>query len=132
MNSTPGYSMIITVVGAGASGNGGDGANAKSANLNGPNGITIDANNRVFFTDQGNNRVRLYDPTQGIVQAFAGFPAFNGDQTALTTMFNNPTGVAVDGLGNVYVTDSGNNLIRLIDTTGKVTTIAGTTASGDA
>jgi len=129
-----GYSTITTVVGSanGASGNTGDGSNSRSASTNKPNGISLDSTGRVFFTDLGNNRERLFDPAQGIVQSFAGFPTFNGDQTALTTMFNNPTGVAVDGTGIVYVTDSGNNLIRTIDTTGKVTTIAGVLTGGDA
>lgn len=131
-NQSAGYSQIITVVGGGAAGNAGDGSNAKSATLNHPNGITLDANNNIIFTDLNNNRVRMFSQSMGIIQAVAGFPTFNGDQTALTTTFNNPTGIAVDANGVIYVADSGNNLIRTIDTTGKVTTIAGSINNGDA
>jgi len=124
-NKSAGYSAIITVIGTGVAGNSGDGANGKAALINHPFGITIDPTSRIFFTDGFNGRTRLYDQTQGIVQGFAGWPLFNGDQAALQTLFNNPTGIAIDPTGIVYVADSGNNTIRKIDTSGNVTTIAG-------
>ena len=79
-NSSPGYSQIVTLVGTGTPGNSGDGSNAKAATTNHPVGISIDATNRIFFTDLNNNRARLFDQTQGIVQAVAGLPTFNGDR----------------------------------------------------
>jgi sugar lactone lactonase YvrE len=66
------------------------------------------------------------------VTAFAGASTFNGDQAALLTMFSGPTGIAVDQSGNIYVADSGNNLIRKIGTDNQVVTIAGQKSGGDA
>jgi len=128
-----GFSGITTIVGTGSSGNSGDGGNGKFAAIStGTNGLSLDANGKLFFTDRSNNRARVFDLSSGLVTAFAGASNFNGDQEALKTMFNNPTGIAVDQAGNLYVADSGNNLIRKIDTNGQVVTIAGQRSGGDA
>jgi filamentous hemagglutinin family protein len=132
-NIFPGFSAIVTVFGTGSSGNAGDGNLAKLATVsNGLNGLSIDSNGRLFLTDRTNSRVRVVDQTMGIVQAFAGAPTFNGDQAALQTMLNTPTGIAVDGAGIIYLADTGNNIIRKVDTSGQVTTIAGARSGGDA
>ena len=127
----PGFSSIVTVVGTGSSGNAGDGGNAKFASVSsGLSGLSLDALGRLFFTDRSNNRARVFDTTTGLVTSFAGAATFNGDQGALQTMFNAPTGIAVDQAGNIYVADSGNNIIRKIDTNNVVTTIAGVKGGG--
>jgi sugar lactone lactonase YvrE len=133
-NTFPGFSAINTIVGTGSNANSGDGGVGKSAGIStATNGLSLDPNGKLYFTDRNNNRARVFDTVGGVVNAFAGAPTFNGDQAALQTMFANPTGVAVDAAGNVYIADSGNNLLRKIDTTGQVTTIAGSKGgSGDA
>ena len=132
-SSFAGFSGINTIVGTGSNQNAGDGGPGRSAGIStGTNGLSLDPSGKLYFTDRTNNRARVFDTVGGIVGGFAGSPSFNGDQAALATMFFNPTGVTVDTGGNVYVTDSGNNLIRKIDTTGQVTTIAGVKTGGDA
>jgi sugar lactone lactonase YvrE len=117
---------IKTVVGtAGSGGSGGDNGPPRAATLDTPNGLALDASDDLFFADRGNNRVRQWNQAAGVVQAVAGAATFNGDQTSLTTMFSAPTGIASDAAGNVYITDTGNNRIRKIDTSGNVTTLAG-------
>jgi sugar lactone lactonase YvrE len=102
----------------------GDGAAAKLAQLNSPNGIFVDSRGRILIADRGNNRVRTIN-SAGVMQSVTGFNPFNGDQTALTTMLSVPIGVASDAAGNIYVTDSGNARVRMIDIHGNVTTLAG-------
>jgi sugar lactone lactonase YvrE len=130
-NTFPGFSGINTIVGTGSNANAGDGGPGRSAGIGTTtNGLSLDPNGKLYFTDRNNNRVRVFDTVSGLVNAFAGSPTFNGDQAALQTMFSNPTGVAVDAAGNIYIADSGNNLLRKIDTANQVTTIAGSRGGG--
>jgi len=75
----------------------------------------------------------LYLPAQGLITvAGTGNSGYNGDNIpAVTAELNNPTGVAVDAHGNVYVTDADNHRVRKIDTAGVITTFAGTGAYGN-
>jgi sugar lactone lactonase YvrE len=130
-NKFGGFSELTTIVGTGSNANSGDGVNGRFAGIStNTSGLSLDPNGRIFFSDRANNRVRVFDPSTGLVTAFAGAPTFNGDQEALKTMFNGPTGVAVDAAGDIFVSDTGNNLIRKIDTNGTVTTIAGVKGGG--
>ena len=130
-NQFAGFSDLVTIVGTGSNANSGDGGNGKFAGIStGTTGLGLDGAGRIFFSDRTNNRIRVFDPATGLVTAFAGAPTFNGDQEARKTMFNTPTGVAVDDAGNIYVSDTGNNLIRKVDTNGQVTTIAGVKGGG--
>jgi sugar lactone lactonase YvrE len=106
------------------SGNTGDGGTATLAFLNNPDGLFVDGQGNILFSDRGNNRIRMVNAS-GIVVAVAGANRFNGDQLATATLLNGPTGIARDSAGNIYFADSGNNIIRKVDTTGNVTTIAG-------
>jgi sugar lactone lactonase YvrE len=121
-------SSIQTVAGTGTSGNGGDGSTASLGTLSNPSGVTVDAAGNVLFTDRGNNRIRIVNAS-GLLNAFAGANRFNGDQGALTALLNAPTGIARDAAGNIYFADSGNQIIRKIDASGNVITIAGTAGS---
>lgn len=90
-----------------------------------PTGLAVAANGDVFIADTGNNKIRVLSP-DGNVSTLAG----NGtagfmDGAGSQAQFSGPTGVAVDAAGNVYVADQGNQLIRLIDAGGNVTTYAG-------
>jgi sugar lactone lactonase YvrE len=122
-----GYGAITTIIGTGAGGNAGDGNLGKLATVGdkGVTGLALDANGKLYFTDRVNNRVRVFDPTSGLVSGFAGAAGFNGDGPCAQTQFNNPTGIAIDGQGNTYVADTSNNIIRKIDSACNVTTIAG-------
>ena len=106
-----------------------DGAGA-AAVFNGPAGITSDGSS-LYVSDSGNNTIRKIEIATGLVTTLAGTAA-NGciDAIGTAASFNKPFGIATDG-GNLYVSDSGNNKIRQINiATGKVTTLAGSGASG--
>ena len=81
----------------------------------------------------GTNLVKIYDPSSNQTSNFAGINHFAGDGGSLATgaLFNQPTGIAVDGSGNVYVADTGNHRVRKIDTTGGISTVVGTGAAGN-
>ena len=91
-----------------------------------PNSVAIDSNNNIYVADSGNSTIRKIN-TSGSVSLFAGRPGRTGatDAMGLGARFNNPQGVGVDSAGNVYVADTGNNLIRKINTSGSVSTLAG-------
>jgi hypothetical protein len=103
--------------------------------FNGPTGVAVDANDNVFIADSGNDTIRVLTP-DGTVTTLAGTPGVSGtsDGPEGNALFNQPAGVAVDANDNVYIADSGNNTIRVLTSSGTVTTLAGTpgvTGSGD-
>jgi len=119
---------INTVVGTGFSGVLGDGGPATSAQLNEAEDIAVDSHGNLFIVDYGNSRIRKVD-TAGIIVTIAGNSnnGYSGDGGAATSAtLNQPTGVAVAASGNVYIADFQNNRIRKVDTSGTITTFAGT------
>lgn len=103
----------------------------KVARFNHPFGLAVDANGNLYIADEGNNVIRKMDTT-GLVSTFAGIGGVKGAANGVDSLatFNKPFGVATDAAGNVYVTDAGNNLIRMIGTAGTVSTFAGTGIAG--
>ncbi len=98
-----------------------------------PAGMAVDANDNLLVADFGNNTIRKITP-DGTVTTFAGSGIMgSADGTVATAQFNGATGVGVDQYGVVFVADYYNNKIRKIDTSGNVTTFAGTglIGSGD-
>ena len=130
MVSTTG--IISNVAGTGAQGYSGDGANATAAELNAPYGVTVDATGNVYIADSYNNRIRMVSTT-GIISTVAGTRAqgYSGDganATAAALFF--PIDVTVDATGNIYITDFVNNRIRMVSTSGIISTFAGTGLPG--
>ncbi len=119
--------VITTVAGYGAPGYGGDGGSATRARLLVPTSVAYDTNGNLFIADLGNNRVRRVSAS-GIITTVAGtgVKGFGGDGAPATkARLSYPTGVATDRFGNVFVSDFGNNRVRVVDKNGVITTIAG-------
>ena len=118
---------IGTVAGTGVTGFAGDGGPALAAQFDGPRAIAGDAAGNLYVADDNNHRIRRIDPA-GIITTVAGTGtgAFAGDGgPAAAAQLNHPRGVSVDGRGDVFVADSMNHRIRMIDPDGRITTVAG-------
>lgn len=126
--------VITTVAGTGSAGFSGNGGAAISAQLNAPTSVAFDGSGSVYIADRGNNVIRKIS-SGGIISTFAGtagMAGYSGDGGAATAAtLNAPTGMAIDALGNLYVTDKANNVIRKISTSGTISTIAGTGIAGN-
>jgi uncharacterized protein (TIGR03437 family) len=121
---------IVTIAGAGAGGFGGDGGAATSALLSGPQGVVVDAAGNVYIADTGNHRVRKVSP-QGVITTVAGANPAGGDNgPATSARFFQPSGVALDASGNLYISDTLNNRVRRVSKTGVIVTIAGVGSAG--
>ncbi len=107
----PGPSRIVAGGGNTAFG---DGGAAVDARLNGPTGVTVDAQGNVYLADRGNNRVRKVD-TYGIITTVAGTGAQgnSGDNGPATlARLNEPSSVSLDPAGNLLTADTGNHRVR--------------------
>jgi len=127
--------VITTVAGGakdGAAGFAGDGGRATRAQLNNPTGVVVDSAGNVFVADSANQRIRRIDAVTGVINTIAGgaakgAPGSGGDGGPATrAQLSGPSGVAIDGAGNLLIADTGNQRIRRIENaTGLLTTIAG-------
>ncbi len=120
--------MITTVAGTGEGGYSGDGGPAGTAQLNSPSGVAVDGSGNVYIADTQNHRIRRVDATGMIITiAGTGESGYSGDGgPAVAARLNAPAGVAVDGSGNLFIADTVNERIRRVDSSGNITTIAGT------
>lgn len=121
------YLYLFTWCGTGDAGR--DDGPANLATFAFPCGITVDSNGYFYVADTGNHLIRKVSPT-GVVTTIAGtgISGFvNGNVS--NSRFYNPTGVAIDGNGTLYVADMGNNVIRKIEN-GIVSTLAGSGTVG--
>ncbi|MFI5096581.1 MAG: NHL repeat-containing protein [Candidatus Acidiferrales bacterium] len=124
--------MISTIAGTGFPGVLGDGGPATSAQVYQPIGLAVDSLGNVYIADFGNSKIRKVD-TSGTINTIAGTGSIgnSGDGGPATAAFlNQPTGVAVDRAGNVYIADNQNSRVRKVDTSGTITTIVSTSTSG--
>jgi NHL repeat len=119
--------VIHLVAGNGTEGDRGDNGPAVRAELASPQGVAVDAKGDVFIADTYNNVVREVTP-RGFISTVAGdgTPGYRGDNgPAVRAELSSPTGLALDALGNLYIADAGNNVIRRVSTSGVITTVAG-------
>ena len=124
--------IISTVAGTGTGTYGGDGGPATAAQLNRPSGMGMDAAGNLYVADFDNNRVRKIN-TSGVISTIAGTgtSGYSGDGGAGTSAnLALPFRVAVDGPGNVYIADFLNSRVRKVNTSGVITTVAGTGTNG--
>ena len=122
---------ITTVAGSyGLGGNySGDGGAATNAALNSPSSVAVDGSGNLYIADTWNAVIRKVD-TNGMITTVAGNDnldwGYSGDGgPATNATLNLPSGVAVDGSGNVYIADEYNSVIRKVDTNGYIWTVAG-------
>ena len=106
----------------------GDGGPATSALMRNPWKLTVDGLGNLYISDRNNHVVRRVDATTGTISTVAGTGrrGFTGDGgPATSAMFSHPCGVAVDGLGNLYISDRSNYRVRVVDSSGNIRTLAG-------
>src|ERR1700690_1270639 len=118
---------VVTTIAGRAGVPGSVDGNGTAALFNNPSGVAVDATGNVYVADTGNDTIRKITPA-GVVSTPVGTPGTSGstDGTGPAALFNNPSGVAVDATGNVYVADTGNDTIRKITPAGVVSTPVGT------
>ncbi|MGE0101351.1 MAG: NHL repeat-containing protein [Blastocatellales bacterium] len=113
----------VTTIAGGASGF----ANGPGdlARFFGPAGVAVDSAGNIIVADYGNHRIRRIDPNRNVTTIAGTGQSGRKDGPAAEAEFSEPTSVAIDDAGRIYVLDSGTNLVRRIDASGMVTTIAG-------
>jgi sugar lactone lactonase YvrE len=126
------------IAGTGTSGYAGDGAAATSAKLAAPKSVAVTPDGAIYIADSGNNVIRRIDPVSGFISTFAGGASTIcvladdslGDGCLATqAKFSASAGIISDAIGNLYVSDSGNNVVRELSTNGYVYLIAGGTTA---
>jgi ribosomal protein S11 len=124
--------IISTYAGTGSPGFSGDSSAATSAQLDAPNGIAVDSSGNLYIADIHNARIRMVTPA-GIIYTIAGTGTvgYSGDGgPATAAQLRQPTGVAADNRGNIFVSDGSDYRIRKINSSGIISTVAGTGSSG--
>ena len=119
--------LVQTVAGNGSPGDGGDGGPAGLAQLNQPAACQLDSYGNLYIADTLNHRIRKVSAA-GVISTVAGAGAsgYSGDDgPATAAQLAAPLGVAVDDSGDIYIADSGNNVIRLVTPDRVIHTIAG-------
>jgi sugar lactone lactonase YvrE len=123
---------LTIVAGNGLSGFGGDGGPAPAAQLNYIHCIALDSSGNLYIADTNNNRIRKVT-VAGIITTVAGTGAWGsrGDGGAATSaQLAAPRGVAVDQAGNIFIADSGNDVIRVVTGDGIINRFAGNGTRG--
>ena len=133
--------IITTIAGNGTTGFSGDGGPATAAELSYPTGVAVDNAGNVYVADNSNNRIRKINAA-GIITTVVGsgtvgtipggmtgsYTGDGGPATAAT--INTPYYLYIDNSGNMYIPDQGNNVVRMVNAAGIITTIAGNGTAG--
>ena len=135
--------IIATLAGNGTAGYSGDGGPATRAELNLPLGAAVDSSGNVYIADAGGSSATTGTTVSGgLVRKVtsggtistvtgSGTAGYFGDGgPASNALINTPSGVAVDAAGNLYIVDTGNSRIRKVDSSGTITTVAGSNTVG--
>ena len=121
--------VVTTIAGSGTAGFSDGTGNTAQFNL--PYGICCDGSGNIYVADTKNNRIRKIT-TSGVVTTIAGSGTAGFlDGKNINANFNNPQGLCVNSIGDIYVADTENNKIRKIATSGDVSTLSGNGSCGD-
>lgn len=132
--------LVVNVAGTGARAFGGDGGPANDARLDLPSAVVVDSQNNVIIADQANFRLRKVTP-EGVISTICGSSTagYTGDGgPAADATLRGPRGQAappasridIDAQDRIYIADTGNHVVRIIDTDGTIRTVAGTGEAG--
>jgi sugar lactone lactonase YvrE len=123
-------SGVVSTLAGLAGGIGSEDGTGSDARFNRPGGVAVDSGGTVYVADTFNNTIRKITPS-GVVSTLAGLAASQGSAvgTGSAARFNQPSGVAMDSAGNVYVADTYNHTIRKSTPAGFVGTLAGLAGS---
>ena len=125
---------IVTAAGDGIAGYEGDNGPASAAELNAPRQLAFDSAGNVFIADTKNNVIREVVKATGDIITFAGngTAGYTGDQGPATRAeLSSPFDVAIDSAGDLFISDTGNNVVReVVEATGDIVTFAGTGTAG--
>ncbi len=132
--------VITNIAGTGASGSTGDGGAATAATLKTPTGVAVSAAGNLYIADTGNGVIREVTLASGKIATVAGTIGATGSGTphpspgdggpATLATLSAPVGITLDAVGNLYIADIGDNALRVVNTSGTISTIAGTDAAG--
>ena len=118
--------IISTFAGTGVPGLSGDGGLATIARLSSPRGLALDSFGNLYIADTGNHRIRMVTPS-GVISTVAGSdPGSAGDGGPATqAKLRDPSRIAVDPDGSLYIADTSNSRIRKVAVGGLISTLAG-------
>ena len=132
--------VITTVAGNGIAAYAGDGGQATAASMGNPQQVVVDYSGNLYIAAAGDDAVRFVSVSSGVITTLAGDGTICSPSTAAcgdggtagggSSKLNAPSGLALDSLGNLYVADTGDNRVRRIDTSGNISTVAGTGTAG--
>lgn len=122
--------IISTIAGGYVTAFTGDGGPATKALLNQPMGVTFDQQDNLYIADYNNARVRRVNAHTGIITTVAGSSQVGDMGRATAAVIVEPAGTAFDAAGNLFISDQGDNRIRVVGVHGLIATVAGTGASG--
>ncbi len=126
--------IISTFCGTGTAGFSGDGGQATAAKISTPGYMHMDnSTSTLYFVDNGNNRIRKISLTTGIISTVAGngTASYGGDGgTATAAQLHGPGGITMDASGNLYIADNVNDRVRMVNTSGIISTYAGSGTAG--